>query len=414
MLREEAPPLMTHAPRRRPVTARPLLLATTALALSVPATAFGQQAGPYAPLGIRAGSFLIYPTFSVSEAYDDNIRATHNNTESDFITLLQPQIRAQSNFSRHALALAAGSNIGLYADHSSTEDFQDFFVNGSGRLDITGQSNLTGTASVARAHQARDSPEDNPDQSLTKLYNYDSGLSYYQAFNRLNFRVGGNFARADYTNNDQGDRDQNAYTGTLRTGYLVSPRINTFVQGSYTVTNRDQRVDNSGIERDTKSWAATTGAELNFTDLIIGDFFFGYTRETFAEGDFNDSSGLAYGLDLTWTPTLLTTVTLSGAGGFQPTNQSDASSNLEHTLTLRVDHELLRNVLIGGNLGYVRDDFTDGGRTDNQVNTGLNASYLLNRNFSLDANYEFSNRWSDLSSEEFTRNVIRLGVTARL
>ena len=395
------------------MTARPLLLATTALALSVPATAFGQEVGPYQPLGIRAGSFLIYPSTSISEGYDDNIRATHDNTESDFITLIQPQVRAESNFSRHALGLSAGSNIGIYADHSS-EDFQDFFVNGNGRLDVTGQSNLTGTASFAKTHQNRDDPEDNANQSLTKLYDYGSGLSYYQAFNRLNFRVSGDFARADYINNNQGDRDQNAYTGTLRTGYLVSPRINTFVQGSYTITKRDQSVDNAGIERDTKSWAATTGAELNFTDLIIGDFFFGYTQETYAQGDFNDSSGLAYGLDLTWTPTRLTTVTLSGAGGFQPTDQADSSSNLEHNVALRVDHELLRNVLVGGNVGYVRDDFTDGGRTDNQINTGLNASYLLNRNFSLDANYEFSNRWSDVDTREFTRNIIRLGVTARL
>jgi hypothetical protein len=395
------------------VTARPLLLATAALALSAPATALAQEVGPYTPLGVRAGSFLIYPSLSVSEAYDDNIKATKNNTDSDFITLIEPLVRAESNFSRHALGLAAGSSLGFYADHND-ENFQDFFVNGNGRLDVTGQSNLTGTASFARAHQNRDDPEDNPNQNLTQLFRYDSGLSYYQAFNRLNFRLSGDFAREDYENNEDHDRDQNAYTGTLRTGYFVSPRINTFVQGSYTVTKRDQKRDDSGIERDSNSWAVTTGAELNFTDLIVGDFFFGYTQESFAQGDFNDESGVAYGLDLTWTPTLLTTVTLSGAGGFQPTTQADASSNLEHTVALRVDHELLRNVLIGGNVAYIRDDFTSGDRTDQQLNTGFNGSYLLSRNFSIDAGYQFSNRWSDLSSEEFTRNIFRLGVTARL
>ena len=90
-------------------TARSLVPAALALSLGAPAVA--QEVGPYDPLGIRAGPFLIYPSLNVSEAYNDNVFATDNDTDDDFITLISPQLRAESNFSRHSLNFTAGSEI---------------------------------------------------------------------------------------------------------------------------------------------------------------------------------------------------------------------------------------------------------------------------------------------------------------
>ena len=56
-------------------TARPLVSTAVALTLGAPAVALGQEIGPYDPLGIRAGAFLIYPSLSVSEVYNDNVFA---------------------------------------------------------------------------------------------------------------------------------------------------------------------------------------------------------------------------------------------------------------------------------------------------------------------------------------------------
>jgi hypothetical protein len=45
---------------------------------------------------------------------------------------------------------------------------------------------------------------------------------------------------------------------------------------------------------------------------------------------------------------------------------------------------------------------------------GTGATYLINRNFSVNAGYTFTKRWSDLDTKEFDRNVVRIGLTARL
>ncbi len=396
-------------------TARRLASTAVALTLGAPVVALGQEVGPYDPLGIRAGSFLVFPQLTVSEAYDTNVTAVKNNEKDDFITLLQPLVKVQSNFSRHSLNLTAGGNIAFHANETD-ENYQDAFLQSNGRLDITRQNYLDAAVNVARAHQGRDDVENNPNQSLKELYQYGGSLSFTQLFNRLNFTLTGDVARDNYQSNIDSDRDQNSYTGELRTGFFISPRINTFVYGTYNVTNRDQKVDSSGVERDTKSWGTGVGTTVDLTDLLTTTFQVGYTRQSYAEADFSDKDGVGYNLSLTWTPTRLTTVRATGGGDFRPTSSqgSDAQTNFQSTVGASIDHELLRNVHIGAHVNYIQDAFSGPSRTDNTVAFGGGVTYLLNRNFSVDAGYTYQQRFSDESTDEFTRNLFLVGLTARL
>jgi hypothetical protein len=399
---------------RRP--ARFLVSTAVALILGAPALAVGQQVGPYAPLGIRAGSFLIFPSLGVSENYDDNVFATPHNTKDDFITLVQPRVEAQSNWTRHNLNVTAGGNIGFYANQPDN-DYQDAFIQSNGRLDITRQNFVDGALNFGRAHQGRDDPENDPNQKhIPEIYQYGAALSYTHVFNRVNIQVGGDFARDDYAQGANSDRDQNSYTGTLRTGYFISPEFNTFLYGTYNVINRDQKVDSGGVERDSKAWGTGVGASLQLTNLINTQVQVGYTKETYAEGSFSDNNGFAYALDLTWTPTQLTTVRATGSGGYVPTSStgSGAQSNLQSVVGASVDHELLRNVHLGAHVTYTRDDFSGPSRTDNGVLVGGGVTYFLNRNFSVNAGYNYQQRWSDIPNDEFSRNLVTIGVTARL
>ena len=121
---------------------------------------------------------------------------------------------------------------------------------------------------------------------------------------------------------------------------------------------------------------------------------------------FDSENGFTYGANLTWNPTGLTSVRLDGEGGFEPSDVG--SSRLESEIGLRVDHELLRNLLIGGEVRYSRDDFQDANRVDNRIDVGPDITYFINRNFSVGASYVFTKRQSDESEREFDRNVITL------
>ena len=397
-------------------TARPLVPAALVLTLGTPAVVWAQDVGPYDPLGIRAGAFLIYPSLTVSEVYDDNVFATDNNTDDDLITVVEPQVRAESNFSRHRLGFAAGSEVAFHINEED-EDYQDFYVSTDGRLDITRQNFVDAEVQFARGHRSRDDPEDEGDRDeLTELNRYGGELSFTQLFNRLNFRLTGRSLRTAYTEPEDADEDLVTYDALLRTGFFVSPRINAFVQGLYTIDKRDRSTDFAGIDRDSEGWGVAAGAEVDLTNLLVGEFSVGYRQQMFEEDDFDDENGISYNLDLTWTPTLLTTVGLRGGADFRPTTSSGsgAESNFRNTAGIGVQHELLRNVRLAADFDYVRDDFSGVDRTDDTIYVGGGASYLLNRNFSIDAGYTFSKRWSDDETEEFDRNLVRIGVTARL
>jgi hypothetical protein len=411
-----------HQTKEIPVNRKPLYVIAAALTVSVPGTLAGQDLGSaYDPLGIRAGAFRIFPGTEVSLSYDDNVDATKNDTRDDFVAVIGPNVAVQSDFSRHAVGFNVFSRVGRYF-HDTKENYWDYGVESDGRLDITQNNNLQGGFTVARLHDARDDPEDDATTAESvrpvRYMNYDANLAYNHLFNRVTFRVTGIFDRNDYRQGagtaNQNDRDRNVYTGLLRVGYNVSPRINTFVEGLYTVQRRDVHRDTDGFERDSNGWGARTGVDVNFTDLLFGEAFAGYRTEYYEDSAFDTESGVNYGVNLTWLPTLLTTVTLTGGSDFAPTTNEDASSNFQTTVGLRVDHELLRNVLIGAEGGYVRDDFENTNVTDDRFDVGADVTYLINRHFSVGAAYGFTTRSSDDEENEFDRNLFTVRVRAQL
>ena len=409
--------------RRMP---RLLPLAAAAMASLVAYGAEGQEPDPnvgvtarprpdYDALGIRAGGFLIYPSTSINGQYNDNILATNDNEEDDFIFTFSPQIAVRSNFPRHSLDFTVQSDVGRYVDHTN-ENFWDYNAAVGGRLDITRSNRLTAAARFGREHEERDDPED-PGADVTRepveYYVFGGDLGFEQDFNRFNVGLLGTFDRQDYNEEDpdinEDERDRNLYGARLRTGYFISPRINAFLQGGY---RREQRDASNRSGRDNDVYTGAVGTEIDFTGLLFGEVFVGWSLQEFDDSQFDSENGLTYGVGMTWNPTQLTSLRLDGAGGFTPSDVG--ASNLSNRIALRVDHELLRNVLIGGQVAYRRDDFQDADRTDNRFDVGPDITYLLNRYLSVGAGYTFTTRDSDDSDREFTRNIFTLRLTAQL
>jgi hypothetical protein len=371
------------------------------------------------PLGIRAGGFLIFPSVSVDGTYDDNVFATDEDEEDDFIFTFRPRIDVRSNFPRHSLNWTLQTDVGRYVDNTD-ENFWDYGTTLAGRLDITRRNRLVGSARVARGHEERDDPEDpgvEVEDEPVEFNEFGATLGFEQDFNRFNVRVLGTADRRDFDEDDpdvpEDDRDRTLYGGRLRTGYFISPRINAFLEGGYRREVRDTSEEGTPpLKRDNNVYDARVGTSIDITGLLFGEVSVGWSLQEFDESDLDSENGLVYGAGLTWNPTRLTSLRLDGNGGFEPSDVG--SSNLQNRIALRVDHELLRNVLIGGQVAYRRDDFQDTGRVDNRFDVGPDITYLLNRYLSVGAGYTFTTRDSDDSDREFTRNLVTLRLNAQL
>ncbi len=113
-----------------PVNHKPLYVLAAALSVSMPGTLAGQDLGsPYEPLGIRAGAFRIFPSTDASLTYNDNVYATKDDTDSDFVAVVGPEINVQSDFSRHAVGFNVFSRVGRYFQETK-EDYWDYGVDG--------------------------------------------------------------------------------------------------------------------------------------------------------------------------------------------------------------------------------------------------------------------------------------------
>ena len=389
----------------------------------------------YDPIGLRAGSFFLYPELEVGGLYDDNVYATRRDTESEFAATVTPDIRVLSNWNRHQLTFDVGADMAFYPGQSSL-DYQDVHLDNTGRLDITQNNTLLEGLSIRHLHEdpsssdfqqgtgvntGGNSSRNNPD--LTTYWTYDANLAYRHDFSRFYTLVGGEFQRLDFdkntslgTNSNTNSRDRNQYLGRARVGYQLSPRIDTFLQGTYDVRRYDTSVN--GFNRNSEGYSIRAGVGLDITSILFGEVSAGYTTRDYEDSSLKSFSGFGYAGKLTWNVTTLDSLIFSGAADAYETtvvyNNKIASADYQYTVNVDWTHELLRNLLLNANVGYVHDDYEGTSRSDDTFLAGGGVTYLINRHLSLEATYDYNNRDSDADNAVYSRNLFRIGVMAKL
>lgn len=375
------------------------------------------------PLGVRAGSFILLPSVRLQEEYSDNIYATQNGEQGDFITTVSPQLSVQSDWGNHMLRFDGGADVAFYNDNDS-ENFEDYRFGASGRVDVTRQTKIRPRVSYRRAHTDRSSPNDAGGVEPTIFDVKSAGLEGSHKFNRVSVSLGGAFDQYDYDdvatsgggtiNNDDRDRDQ--IEGSVRLGYEFSPNYDGFVRGTYNVRNYDSAVDDNGINRDSDGIEIVAGIGIDFGGITFGDFFAGFRSQDYDDPLLKTASGPVVGADITWNVTQLTTVTgtisreIREATTQDPVSGNFASGRFFSTVGVAVDHELRRNVLLGANASASQDDFEGIDRTDNIFRAGLNAKYLINRYANVGGEYRLRVRESDAAGADFTENQFLLSL----
>jgi hypothetical protein len=372
------------------------------------------------PLGIRTGAFLIFPELAIDQFYNDNIFAENNDETDDFITSIQPEVTIESNWSRHALAIAGGGDFGFYAQNSD-ENYQDWYAATNGRFDVSRDTAFYLGGGAARRHEVRGTSEDTGGSEPTVYYEYNAFGRYDQTFDRVGLTVDGLFERLDYTNTPaegpgdilNNDRDRNVYSTPVRLGFEITPDYEAFVRAVPNVRRYDETPDAGGFDRDSWGYSVAGGVALDFGGITFGEIYAGYMQQFYEDGDLDDVSAPTFGGALTWNATTLTTVTLAVERAVLETTDFGASGYVSTAGELTIDHELLRNVILSAGGAVTNNDYEGTSRTDWFYIGNVGARYLLNRNLYLSAGYLFRHRTSD-EVNNFDQNVIRIGLQTQL
>lgn len=442
------------ADRRYGGAGRGLSFAVLSGMMLVPFTnPLAQEVGDFEPLGLRTEGWNIFPSLSLSSVYNDNVFAVPDDDplfEGDVYFVVAPEVTLEANTQRHAFAISSGAAIGRYVDQTD-QNFNDFFVDMSGRLDVSRTFDVTGSFGFSRTQEDQADPDREltgvPRRETTEINNFSGELAAAKDWQRTFARASagvtrttfeeldatvseeiapGIFVPTDETVNVNADRDRYRIPLNLRVGYDVDRDYSVFVNLAYTLVRYDEPEQiligagpfitgvEDGESQDFETLSLRVGTGLDFDRLVSGDFAVGIERRFEDREDAGDDLGFSFDADLDWTVSPRTTVNFSGSQGFEPATGDDAGgSALRTRLGLDLSYALTRQISLGGNVAYLRDDRTEGDRKDDDITAGVDASYAINRYASVAASYQFRQRTSTDADREFTRNLVFLTLTGR-
>lgn len=338
--------------------------------------------------GLPLGAFTAYPKVQFSGEFNDNIYATSSNERDDFIFRIRPEISLESGWSRNALQAYARGSINRYKDYD-TEDTEEWGVGVSGRLDVTRATNIAGGADFATLTEPRTSASA-PAATLEPIQ-YDMTSAYLAGAHstgriKLSARTG--IQTYDYEDGataggvvvDQDFRDRDVWTLSGRADYAVSPATALFAQ----VSSNERDYDTAGTlfspARDSSGYEALVGTNFELGAVARGEIAVGYISQDFDSPAYKDIDGFGARAQVEWFPTQLTTVTATAGRSIEDAGIVGSGGYLATAMSLSVDHELRRNIILGGQLLYSRDEYDGIQREDERYGASVNATYLVNRN----------------------------------
>lgn len=356
------------------------------------------------PLGIRFGDFFFFPRAELDEYYDDNIFATTTGRVGTFITEFQPGFDIRSNLPQNAINLSAGGAFTRYATHTSL-DTDDGYGDLNGRLDVDNTHYFSADVRAEQNHINLGEPQV-PGAAATPLRfnDYNGTVAFDQYRLRIGYEVSGTVRREEYNAlplvggglAPESNLDNFAYEGALRTYYEFMPGYQAYIRGAYNQRDYDH-AEGFGIPiLSSSGYRVDVGSRINLTGVTYIDAFVGYLDQKYEASQFGSIGGIDFGANLVWNATQLTTVKFQTGRTVEDINSvalgvaaANSPGYLETTVGASVDHELLRNLLLNGNVSYTNDAFQGINRTDNIYSIGGGAKYLMTRNFYLGGSYVY-------------------------
>lgn len=396
---------------------------------------------PYAPIGVHAGAFLLYPAVELIGGYDTNPERIANAKGATLYTVA-PELRAQSNWSRHEFnADLRGSYTGYSPDSEPTLSRPNANGKVDGRIDVTGTTRIDLDGRLLIASDNPGSPNLQAGLAKLPLYtSYGGSVGVGQKFNRFDLSLKGDAERTVYQNSDlvdgtsasNEDRNYDQYGVRLRAGYELSPGITPFVEGRLDTRRHDLATDRSGYQRDSKGTTVQAGSTFEMSRLLTGEAALGYTQRTYDDPRLDTLSGFIGNASLIWSVNGLTTARFTAASGIEESTVAGVSGVFTRDFDVQVDHAFRRWLIGSVKLGFGMDSYkgsdtagttaiicgcvvsipggTTADREDNRYSAGLGLTYKLSRATQIKG--EFRQEWlrSNVSGNDYTASIFLLGV----
>ncbi|MGL4288051.1 MAG: outer membrane beta-barrel protein [Phreatobacter sp.] len=380
------------------------------------------EADPFAPTGLRLGTFVVTPTADVTLGYDSNPRRLHDGAQGSLFTQSYGEVQARSDWSRHELTARLR---GTYSAYFSDPDVNRPEVNAvvTGRVDLARTTRIDTEARYNLSAQSPGSsnlPSD-PGSSLKNLplvRQYGGTAALVQDLGRLQLTLRGSVDRYTYddavTNNGtiipQGNRNYNAYGLRLRASYELTPGLRPFVEVGVERHGFDTPISPTGILQGSTSTSYRVGSTFELTRLITGEVAAGYLVRDNLDPTLADIRVPTFDAALIWTATALTTVRFGAKSVIDETFTTGAAGIQRRDFSIELEHSFRRWLIGTAKLAYGQDVYVGNPRVDQRLIASVNLIYRASRNLQIRGEARREMLMSNQPGQSYSANIFLLGL----
>lgn len=369
---------------------------------------------PFAPVGIRAGSFVLYSTLEQGLGASSNLSRSAGG-ESGVFSETIASARLLSDWSENEAELnALASYRRNFAGELESEP--NLSLDGRYRLDIDRLTTATLRGAIAYRQEdpidlnAADSVSDRPD-----IFTYSAGANLERQFGRIAASLDASAIRQTRTQSVRADGSRDldesytTLTTALRTGYEISPALQPFIEGGLGYRIFDEDTTPAGLERNSSIPSLRAGLAFDLGEKFLGEIATGYAWNLPDDAGLPDSGSPTFDGRLAWSPQRGTDVVLTASTSFDPDTDGSGTSTLyESALALR--HRLTHRTDLTSTLSaaYRDSDIETEVETSYAAEAGF--TYWLNRTLAFTGLVRTETLDSRRDADDFTANSVRVGL----
>jgi hypothetical protein len=344
------------------------------------------EADPYAPIGIRAGAFILLPKLEMGTELHSNAGHTAIPKQTDLGLRLKPSLNFASDWSRHSLSgnvsaewLRYGTDDALSTKTGSADIDLKLDV----RRDITAefkadtaitQSGLGTSLLPSSAISPRTEQASNFSASLAN----DLGQAVITSKVALSRHTYGDVALSGGGVESNADLNYYEPSLSLRGSFGgKGARLMPFAEITYAPRSHDQAVDRNGTNRNSQGGTLAVGLTLDDGPIWAGEMALTGDYRHYADASLSDSFAVGLTGNLIWSPTPLDKATLTTSVTQGETSIVGLSASKNWVAGLELSHSLADNFQLLANAQLALTD--NGAGYEKTAMVGGGVQYAFNR-----------------------------------
>ncbi|MCB9980558.1 MAG: outer membrane beta-barrel protein [Rhodospirillales bacterium] len=366
-------------------------------------------------------SFILWPNLTLRQSYKDNIYATQDDPESDFVTSIAPSLVVRKDVGRHEFILSLDAEMSRYWKNSD-ENTLDYSAAFEADLEARRGINIPVKVFYKDGHVARDGQRRASASDLTveplRMKNFGGEAGIVVKPNRMTVSLTGGFHGTRLENgviagtgapSIRDTKDVDVYQAGVKAEYKAFNGLTPYLSVRASQENFIRQAP-TDIARDNRRLRVLAGSAFNYRGLIYGSLGAGWEKRTYDAASLKPLKGLSLEGQVFWEPTAK--IRLGVEASRNTVEDNLIAAGLTSTQAgVDLSYEMRRNFFLKLKTGYTYEKYDTSARTDKTLSFGPELLYMVSPHLQLGAEYQYVTRDSTASGLDLDSSVFLLRLT---